>query len=114
VFAVRWRERAVAFNRAAEPGISPARGMDQPGEGGCMNTGFLLMVPTVTETLRRVPDGHPLVTDPKSPLLLGAQRALVVALVIGVIAQVLYLRKQRSGGADATAQRGVSLRHSRG
>ena len=69
-----------------------------------MNTGFLLMVPTVTETLRRVPDGHPLVTDPKSPLLLGAQGALVVALIIGVIAQVLYLRRQRNAGTDPTAR----------
>jgi len=34
-------------------------------------TTFLLMVLSVSETLRRVPDGHPLVTDPKSPLLLG-------------------------------------------
>src|SRR5262249_50978132 len=41
-------------------------------------TVFLLMLPTVTETLRRVPDGHPLVTDLKSPLLLGAQSGLLV------------------------------------
>lgn len=58
-------------------------------------TTFLLAVPTVTETLRRVPDGHPLVTDPKAPLLLGAQGALVIALIIGVIAQLFYLRRQR-------------------
>lgn len=62
-------------------------------------TAFVLMVPTVTETLKRVPDGHPLVSDPKSPLLLGAQAALLVALVLGLIAQALYLRRkpQRSG-----------------
>jgi hypothetical protein len=57
-------------------------------------TVFLLMLPTVTETLRRVPDGHPLVTDLKSPLLIGAQSSLLVALVIGLTAQILYLRKQ--------------------
>ncbi|MEC4594560.1 MULTISPECIES: hypothetical protein [Nitrospirillum] len=57
-------------------------------------TAFLLMVPTVSETLRRVPDGHPLVTDLKSPLLLGAQAALFVLLVIGVAAQILFLRRQ--------------------
>ena len=56
-------------------------------------TAFLLMLPTVTETLRRVPDGHPLVTDLKSPLLIGAQGSLLVALIIGLTAQVLYLRK---------------------
>lgn len=54
-------------------------------------TVFLLMVPTVTETLRRVPDGHPFVTDLKSPLLLGAQGSLLVMLVVGLTAQVIIL-----------------------
>jgi len=57
-------------------------------------TAFLLMVPTVSETLRRVPDGHPLVTDLKSPLLLGAQAALAVILIIGLTAQIIFLRKR--------------------
>lgn len=55
---------------------------------------FLLMVPTVTETLRRVPDGHPLVTDLSSPLLQGAHLTLLVVLVAGLTAQILYLRKK--------------------
>ncbi|MDU9414308.1 hypothetical protein [Pseudomonas sp. zfem005] len=57
-------------------------------------TAFLLMLPTVTEVLRRVPDGHPLVTDLHAPLLVGAQGSLLVALVLGVTAQVVYLRRQ--------------------
>lgn len=57
-------------------------------------TAFLLMVPTVSETLRRVPDGHPFVTDLKSPLLLGFQGSLLVILIIGVTAQVISLRKK--------------------
>ncbi|MBB4820699.1 hypothetical protein HNP29_004094 [Pseudomonas alcaligenes] len=57
-------------------------------------TAFLLMLPTVTEVLRRVPDGHPLVTDLHAPLLVGAQGSLLLALVLGVTAQVLYLRRQ--------------------
>lgn len=57
-------------------------------------TAFLLMLPTVTETLRRVPDGHPLVTDMKSPLLLGAQAAILVILVVGLTAQIIVLRKR--------------------
>ena len=57
-------------------------------------TAFLLMVPTVTETLRRVPDGHPLVVDAKSPLLLGAQGSLLVILIIGLTAQIIHLRRQ--------------------
>ncbi|KVA46437.1 hypothetical protein [Burkholderia cepacia] len=75
-----------------------------PGRAGiyletfCLTlTAFVLMVPTVTETLKRVPDGHPLVSDPRSPLLLGAQAALLVALVLGLIAQTLYLRRKPQG-----------------
>ncbi|KRE04523.1 hypothetical protein ASE61_06150 [Bosea sp. Root670] len=60
-------------------------------------TAFLLMLPTATEILRRVPDGHPFVTDLKSPLLLGVQAGILAALVIGVGAQIVYLR--RTGGA---------------
>ncbi len=52
------------------------------------------MVPSVSETLRRVPDGHPLVTDPKSPLLLGAVASLFVLLVVGLTAQIIHLRRQ--------------------
>jgi predicted tellurium resistance membrane protein TerC len=57
-------------------------------------TAFLLMVPTVSETLRRVPNGHPFVTDPKSPLLLGSLAGLAAILIIGVTAQILFLRKK--------------------
>ncbi|RBA23617.1 hypothetical protein EV677_2893 [Herminiimonas fonticola] len=57
-------------------------------------TAFLLMVPTVSETLRRVPEGHPFVTDLKSPLLLGSQGALLVILIIGVTAQIMFLRQK--------------------
>jgi hypothetical protein len=54
---------------------------------------FLLMVPTVSETLRRVPDGHPLVTDMNSPVLIGAQLGLLAILVVGLIAQIISLRR---------------------
>lgn len=60
-------------------------------------TAFLLMVPTVSETLRRVPDGHPFVTDLTSPLLLGSQGGLLVILIIGVTAQIISLRKKGRG-----------------
>jgi hypothetical protein len=56
-------------------------------------TTFLLALPTVTETLRRVPDGHPFAADPKAPLLVDTQGALLVALIVGVAAQLFYLRK---------------------
>ncbi|MEO3384950.1 hypothetical protein [Mesorhizobium sp. CAU 1741] len=54
-------------------------------------TVFLLMVPTVSETLRRVPDGHPIVTDPNSPILKGALAGLAAMLVLGLAAQFIYL-----------------------
>lgn len=57
-------------------------------------TAFLLMVPTVTETLRRVPDGRPFVTDLQSPLLLGFQGSLVVMLIVGLSIQILHLRRK--------------------
>lgn len=65
-------------------------------------TAFLLMVPTVTETLRRVPDGHPFVTDLKSPLLLGFQTGLLAMLIIGLSIQIVYLRRR---GKTGTAQK---------
>lgn len=65
-------------------------------------TTFLLALPTATETLRRVPDGHPLVTNLKSPLLLETQAALVIALIVGVAAQLFSLRrKTQMAGAPA-------------
>jgi len=56
-------------------------------------TVFLLMVPTVSEILRRVPDGHPIVTNPDSPILRGALASLVVMLILGLAAQFIYLFK---------------------
>ena len=57
---------------------------------------FLLMVPTVSETLRRLPVGQPLVTDMKDPLLLGAQGALLLALIVGIPLQLRVLGRQRA------------------
>lgn len=65
-------------------------------------TAFLLMLPTVTEILRRVPDGHPLVTDLNSPLLLGAQASLLVILIVGLTAQIVGLRAQDRITANRT------------
>ncbi len=63
-------------------------------------TAFLLMVPTVSEILRRVPDGHPIVTDLKSPLLLGAQAGMLAILVVGLTAQMIYLIRQNKNAAN--------------
>ncbi|WP_376960013.1 hypothetical protein ABNQ39_20070 [Azospirillum sp. A26] len=77
-------------------GWAPAGRAARYVETVCLSiSAFLLMVPTVSEILRRVPDGHPLGTDLKSPLLLGAQGALAVLLVIGLTAQIVHLARRR-------------------
>lgn len=62
---------------------------------------FLLMVPAVSETLRRLPAGDPLVTDMKDPLLLGAQGALLLMLVVGVPLQIRALRRHEAASRRA-------------
>lgn len=64
---------------------------------------FLLMVPTVSESLRRLPVGDPLVTDLKDPLLLGVQGALFLSLIVGIPLQMraLYKRKVLQGKAES-------------
>lgn len=52
---------------------------------------LLLMVPTVTETLTRVPEGHPWAANPAAPLVLGAQGTVFAIFVIGVAAQMVAL-----------------------
>lgn len=54
---------------------------------------FLLLVPSVNETLTRVPNGNPIAAGPGSPILLGALGTLVVLLVVGLTAQILHLRR---------------------
>lgn len=58
-------------------------------------TVFFLMVPTISETLRRVPDGHPIVSDPNSPLLKGATAVIAILLIVGVAAQLFALIKKK-------------------
>lgn len=55
---------------------------------------FLLMIPTVSETLQRLPVGHPIASGLKDPLLLAVQGALFLALIVGVPLQLLALRKR--------------------
>ncbi|MBN9334052.1 hypothetical protein [Devosia sp.] len=61
---------------------------------------LLLLVPTVTETLTRVPDGAPLASSVSSPIVLGAHTALLLAFVVGLIVQSVVLRREgRARGA---------------
>lgn len=62
---------------------------------------FLLMAPSVSETLRRVPDGHPIVTDMKSPILAAALGSLLLALIVGVTAQIFWIRRTQKAARTA-------------
>ncbi|MGX1786155.1 hypothetical protein ACWIGM_05425 [Bosea sp. NPDC055332] len=85
-------------------GAGQVQGLGRAGryiETICLSlSAFLLMLPTVTEILRRVPDGHPFVTELNSPLLLGAQAGLLALLIVGLTAQIAYLRRQNRAAAN--------------
>jgi Sec-independent protein secretion pathway component TatC len=57
---------------------------------------FLLMVPTISESLRRLPVGDPIAKGLQDPLLLGAQGALFLGLLIGIPFQLRALYKYNS------------------
>ncbi len=40
------------------------------------------------------PRGHPLVTSPKSPVLVGALATVFVLTIVALIAQLIHLRKE--------------------
>jgi hypothetical protein len=77
------------------------RGSDYLATAALSISVFFLMVPAVSESMRRLPVGHPLVTDLKDPLLLGAQGALFLMLLFGVPVQLWALRRRRRSGVMA-------------
>lgn len=60
---------------------------------------FTLLLPSVTETLTRLPAGAPIAASPQAPLVVAIQLALLVGLVVGVTLQLLRLRRVRSPAA---------------
>jgi hypothetical protein len=53
---------------------------------------FLLMFFATTETLTRLPSGHPFASGPTDPALLPVRLGLLIALIVGVTYQLLKLR----------------------
>lgn len=51
------------------------------------------MIPAITDGLRRLPVGDPIVTKVEDPLLLNFYLAFLVTYLIGVTAQIIWLRK---------------------
>lgn len=56
-------------------------------------TVFLSLVPGVSETLMRLPIGHPLADGPTSPILLNALKGLFVLYLTGLAIQILRLKR---------------------
>ncbi|MGH8445450.1 MAG: hypothetical protein ACREVL_09285 [Solimonas sp.] len=58
---------------------------------------FLLLVPGISETLRRLPASHPLADSPQSPLVLHTLLAWLIVFIVGFIVQSRMIRAQRQG-----------------
>jgi hypothetical protein len=54
---------------------------------------FTLFLPSVTETLTRLPAGDPVAASPEAPLVVAFQLTLLLALIVGVTLQLLFLRR---------------------
>lgn len=59
---------------------------------------FLSMIPTVNETLTRVPVGHPLASGSADPLIAKTLLVIVVLFVVGSVLQFLRQRKMNRTG----------------
>jgi hypothetical protein len=55
---------------------------------------FLLLVPGISETLRRLPAGHPLADSPQSPVVLGTLLAWLIVFFVGYAVQTWLIRSQ--------------------
>ncbi len=55
---------------------------------------LLLMLPTVTEILTRLPDGDPWAKSLNAPILLSAQAAMLVIFFLGLTAQLILLLRR--------------------
>ncbi len=61
---------------------------------GYSSTLLFHMIPAITDFLRRLPIGDPFIDTLEAPLLRQFHLAFLAIFVVGVIAQVLWLRKQ--------------------
>jgi len=59
-------------------------------------TVFLSFIPAIVESLTRLPMDHQLAAGPDDPLVQKAQLVLVVVFLIGVIYQLIKLKKART------------------
>ena len=60
---------------------------------GYSSTLLFHMIPAITDFLRRLPVGDPFIDTLEDPLLRQFHLAFLAIFVVGIIAQVLWLRK---------------------
>ncbi|MDB5420899.1 MAG: hypothetical protein JWR59_846 [Brevundimonas sp.] len=53
---------------------------------------FTLFLPSLTETLTRLPAGHPIAASPQAPLVVMVQLSLLVILILGLTLQLRFLK----------------------
>jgi len=61
---------------------------------GYTSTLLFHMIPAITDFLRRLPVGDPFIDSFEDPLLLNFHTAFLVIYLLGLIAQMIWLRKQ--------------------
>ena len=64
---------------------------------------FTLFLPSLTETLTRLPAGHPIAASPQAPLVVALQLGLVACLIVGVTLQLMFLKRAPQVTVQATA-----------
>lgn len=66
-------------------------------------TVLLLNIPTVTETLTRIPIGRPLAASPEAPMVAGLNAVLFVIFIVGATLQVRRMRSLSGLSAPAAS-----------
>jgi len=54
------------------------------------------MIPAITDFLRRLPVGDPFIDSFEDPLLMNFHLSFLLIYLIGLIAQIFWLKKQTS------------------
>ena len=61
---------------------------------GYSSTLLFHMIPAITDFLRRLPVGDPFIDSFEDPLLVNFHLAFLLIFVVGIIAQIFWLKKQ--------------------
>jgi hypothetical protein len=62
---------------------------------------FTLFLPSLTETLTRLPAGHPIAASPQAPLVVTLQLSLLLILIIGLTLQLRFLKPKAASMVPA-------------